>query len=76
MLMTLLRWHLAPYKTFVVVLLVLQSASTIALLYLPSLNGRIVDEGIAVGDTGMIISLGSQMLIFSIVQITVTVAAT
>lgn len=58
------------------ILLVLQFLSTIASLYLPSLNGRIVDEGIAVGDTGMIISLGSQMLIFTIVQITVTIAAT
>ncbi|MGB3593838.1 MAG: ABC transporter ATP-binding protein [Ornithinimicrobium sp.] len=76
MLITLLRRHLAPYRTFLVILLVLQFLSTIASLYLPSLNGRIVDEGIAVGDTGMIISLGSQMLIFTIVQITVTIAAT
>ncbi|MGB3763625.1 MAG: ABC transporter ATP-binding protein [Ornithinimicrobium sp.] len=76
MLITLLRRHLAPYRTFIVILLVLQFFSTIASLYLPSLNGRIVDEGIAVGDTGMIISLGSQMLVFTIVQITVTIAAT
>ncbi len=76
MLITLLRKHLAPYRTFIGVLLVLQFVSTLASLYLPSLNGRIVDEGIAVGDTGMIITLGSQMLIFSIVQIAVTVAAT
>ncbi len=76
MLITLLRRHLAPYRTFIGVLLVLQFVSTLASLYLPSLNGRIVDEGIAVGDTGMIITLGSQMLMFSIVQIAVTVAAT
>ncbi len=76
MLIPLLRRHLAPYRPFIVVLLVLQVFSTLASLYLPSLNGRIVDEGIVVGDTGMIVSLGSQMLIFSIVQISVTVAAT
>ncbi len=76
MLITLLRKHLAPYKTFIAVLLVLQFVSTLASLYLPSLNGRIVDEGIAVGDTGMIITLGGQMLMFSLVQISVTVAAT
>ncbi|MGC1208281.1 MAG: ABC transporter ATP-binding protein [Ornithinimicrobium sp.] len=76
MLITLLRLHLAPYRTFIGMLLVLQFVSTLASLYLPSLNGRIVDEGIAVGDTGMIITLGSQMLMFSIVQIAVTVAAT
>ncbi len=76
MLITLLRNHLAPYRTFIVILLVLQLVSTLASLYLPSLNGRIVDEGIAVGDTGMIITLGAQMLMFSVVQISVTVAAT
>ena len=76
MLITLLRKHLAPYKTFITILLVLQFLSTLASLYLPSLNGRIVDEGIAVGDTGMIITLGGQMLMFSVVQISVTVAAT
>lgn len=76
MLITLLRKHLAPYTTFIAILLVLQFVSTLATLYLPSLNGRIVDEGIAVGDTGMIITLGGQMLMFSVVQIAVTVAAT
>ncbi len=76
MLITLLRRHLAPYKTIIAILLVLQFVSTLASLYLPSLNGRIVDEGIAVGDTGMIITLGGQMLLFSCLQIAVTVAAT
>ncbi len=76
MLIALLRKHLAPYKMFIAILLVLQFVSTLASLYLPSLNGRIVDEGIAVGDTGMIITLGIQMLMFSFVQIAVTVAAT
>ncbi|MBW8172129.1 ABC transporter ATP-binding protein/permease [Ornithinimicrobium sp. Arc0846-15] len=76
MLIPLLRRHLAPYRMQIGVLLVLQLISTLASLYLPSLNGRIIDEGVAVGNTGQIINLGGVMLIFSFVQIAVTVAAT
>src|SRR5690606_34778560 len=43
---------------------------------LPTLNGRIIDEGVAVGDTGAIVRLGGVMLAVSLVQISVTVAAT
>ncbi|MGB3685003.1 MAG: ABC transporter ATP-binding protein [Ornithinimicrobium sp.] len=76
MLISLLRTHLAPYRRFIMVLLVLQLLATLASLYLPSLNGRIIDEGVAVGDTGQIIDLGWQMLIFTLIQITVTIGAT
>lgn len=76
MLIPLLRRHLAPYRMQISVLLVLQLISTLASLYLPSLNGRIIDEGVAVGDTSQIVDLGGLMLIFSFVQIAVTVAAT
>ncbi len=76
MLIALLRRYLAPYRTAIWVLLVLQLVSTLASLYLPRLNGRIVDEGVAVGDTGQVIRLGILMLGFSVVTILVTVAAT
>ncbi|QDO89903.1 ABC transporter ATP-binding protein [Ornithinimicrobium ciconiae] len=76
MLIRLLRAHLGPYRWLVVILLVLQLASTIASLYLPSLNGRIIDEGVAVGQTGPILRLGAIMLAVSLVQITVTIGAT
>jgi len=75
-LIALLRRYLAPYRTAIWVLLVLQLVSTLASLYLPRLNGRIVDEGVAVGDTGQVIRLGILMLGFSVVTILVTVAAT
>jgi ATP-binding cassette, subfamily B, multidrug efflux pump len=76
MLVRLLRDHLRPYRTLVGVLLVLQLVSTLASLYLPTLNGRIIDEGVAVGDTGQIVRLGAVMLVVSLVQISVTIAAT
>ncbi len=75
MLLRLLRSHLRPYSRLVVGLLVLQLVSTMASLYLPSLNGRIIDEGVAVGNTGQILELGVVMLVVSLVQIGVTVAA-
>jgi ATP-binding cassette subfamily B protein len=76
MLVSLLRDHLRPYRGLVALLLVLQLVSTLASLYLPTLNGRIIDEGVAVGDTGAIVRLGAVMLAVSLVQISVTVAAT
>ena len=76
MLLRLLRSHLGPYRWWVVVLLVLQLVSTMASLYLPSLNGRIIDEGVALGLTGPILRLGGLMLAFSLVQVGVTIAAT
>ena len=47
-----------------------------ASLYLPSLNGKIIDEGVAKGDTGFIVRTGGWMLAVSLVQIVATVAAT
>ena len=44
--------------------------------FLPSLNGRIIDEGVAVGQTGPILRLGAIMLGVSLLQVTVTIAAT
>ncbi|NLG21770.1 MAG: ABC transporter ATP-binding protein [Actinomycetales bacterium] len=76
MLIRLLREHLRPYRGLVAVLLVLQLASTIASLYLPTLNGRIIDEGVALGQTGPILRLGAIMLGVSLLQITVTIVAT
>ena len=53
----------------------LQFVSVLAMLYLPSLNARIIDKGIALGDTGYIVRLGALMLGVSIVQILASVAA-
>ena len=76
MLYRLVRTHLTPYAASLGVLLVLQFVATIASLYLPSLNGRIIDEGVAVGDTAFIVQAGAAMLAVSLVQIVATIAAT
>ncbi|HSF98260.1 MAG TPA: ABC transporter ATP-binding protein [Ornithinibacter sp.] len=76
MLYRLVRTHLTPYAASLLVLLVLQFVATIASLYLPSLNGRIIDEGVAVGDTAFILRAGAVMLAVSLVQIAATIAAT
>ncbi len=75
-LVRLVRDHLRPYSTFVAVLVVLQLIGTMASLYLPSLNGRIIDEGVATGDTGFIVRAGTWMLAVSLVQIVATIGAT
>ncbi len=76
MLIRLLKGHLSPYQGEIVLILLLQFVSTMASLYLPSLNGQIIDEGVAVGDTGFIISHGLLMLGVSILQIIAAVGAT
>ncbi len=74
MLVRLLRTHLRPYSGLVAGLVVLQLIGTIASLYLPSLNARIIDEGVAVGDTGYIVHAGMLMLGVSMIQIVATVS--
>jgi ATP-binding cassette subfamily B protein len=76
MLVQLLRRHLAPYKGELSVIVVLQLIGTIAALYLPSLNGQIIDQGVAKGDTGYIMRTGGLMLAVSCVQILASVGAT
>src|SRR5262245_54137255 len=76
MLMRLLRSHLQPYKGEITVIVILQLVATIASLYLPSLNGEIIDDGVAKGDTGFILGHGALMLVVSLAQISAAVGAT
>lgn len=76
MLIRIIRDYLRPYQGLITVLVGLQLVGTIASLYLPSLNGRIIDEGVAKGDTGYILRTGGWMLAVSLVQIAATVWAT
>ncbi len=75
MLIKLLRGSLAPYKPWLAAVVVLQFIGTAAILYLPSLNAEIIDNGVAVGDTEEILRLGAIMLLISLVQIVCSVAA-
>ncbi|MEW1954453.1 ABC transporter ATP-binding protein [Terrabacter sp. NPDC080008] len=76
MLIRLLRSHLAPYRGQIVLIVLAQLVSTMSSLYLPSLNGEIIDQGVAKGDTGFILSHGALMLAVSVVQIAAAVSAT
>ncbi|GAA2741726.1 ABC transporter ATP-binding protein [Terrabacter aerolatus] len=76
MLIRLLRSHLRPYSGQIVLIVLAQLVSTMASLYLPSLNGEIIDQGVAKGDTGFIVSHGGIMLAVSLVQIAASVGAT
>ncbi len=68
MLIKLLRTHLAPYRAWLTVIVLLQLTATVAMLYLPSLNADIIDKGIARGDNGYVLRIGAVMLAVSLVQ--------
>ena len=53
----------------------LQFIGVVAMLYLPSLNADIIDNGIATGDTAYILHTGGVMLAVSLVQIVCAVTA-
>ena len=62
MLLTLIRRFSRPYMPYIVAVIVFQLASTMAALYLPSLNARIIDDGVSRGDTDYIWRTGGLML--------------
>ena len=71
----LLRTYLAPYKralALVVGLLVVQALAT---LYLPALNGDIINNGVAKGDTTYILQTGMLMLGISAVVVVASIIA-
>ena len=69
MLMRLLRQYLRPYRSMIIITIVLATFGTMGALYLPSLNASIIDEGVAKGDTAFIWRTGAIMLAVSAVQI-------
>jgi ATP-binding cassette, subfamily B, multidrug efflux pump len=75
MLLRLLRQFSLPYRVGLAVVVVLQLVSTIAALYLPTLNADIIDNGVSKGDTDYILQTGGWMLLVTLVQIAATIAA-
>ncbi len=75
MLVALLRQRLAPYRSWLAAVVALQLLAVLAMLYLPSLNAAIIDDGVVPGDTGLIWRLGGIMLVVSFVQILCSVGA-
>ncbi|MGV3562989.1 MAG: ABC transporter ATP-binding protein [Nocardioides sp.] len=75
MLVALLRQRLAPYRSWLAAVVGLQLLAVLAMLYLPSLNAAIIDDGVVPGDEGLIVRLGGIMLAVSLVQILCSVGA-
>lgn len=75
MLLKLILRYSKPYKWWIVAVLFFQLATTMATLYLPSLNARIIDTGVVKGDTDFIWRTGGVMLAVAFVQVLTAIAA-
>ena len=62
----LLRTYSRPYAWQIVLVLLLLLVQAIGNLYLPTLNGDIINEGVAKGDTDYIVRVGGLMLVTSL----------
>ena len=75
MLLALLRQYVRPYRRLVATVMALQLVSTLASLYLPTVNATIIDDGIAKGDTTTIVQLGGVMFAVTALQVVCSVGA-
>ncbi len=75
MLVALLRQFVRPYRWLVAAVMTLQLVSTLASLYLPTVNATIIDDGIAKGDTATIVRLGGLMFAVTGLQVLCAVGA-
>jgi len=75
MLVALLRQYVRPYRALVAAVVVLQLISTLASLYLPTINAVIIDNGVAKGDITTIVRLGGLMVAVTGLQLLCATAA-
>ncbi len=75
MLIHLLQEKLRPYRRLLWIVVVFQAIQSLAGLYLPTLNARIIDRGITQGDTNYIWHVGGLMLLTTLVQVLLSIAA-
>ena len=75
MLLKLLGRYLRPHWPLLIGVVFFQLAQSLLSLWLPTLNADIVDNGIAKGDTGYILSTGAEMLGVTVVQIACSITA-
>jgi ATP-binding cassette, subfamily B, multidrug efflux pump len=75
LLIRLLKTYLRPYRTDIILVVVLQFIQTLATLYLPTLNADIIDDGVIKGDTDTIMRISGIMLGVTLVQIVCSIAA-
>ncbi|WP_157745414.1 ABC transporter ATP-binding protein [Nocardiopsis gilva] len=65
----LLRTYLRPSLGAIGIVMLLQLVQTGAMLYLPTLNADIIDNGVARGDTGYIVGSGTVMLAVALLEL-------
>ncbi len=65
---TLINRFIRQYWGLLGLVVALQVVATIMALYLPTLNARIIDEGVVTGDTDFIWGTGGVMLLLALVQ--------
>ena len=75
MLWALLRRYTSPYRSLLAIVAVLQLISTLASLYLPTVNAAIIDDGVAQGNLRRIVELGGVMLAVTALQVVCAVGA-
>ncbi|WP_184444435.1 ABC transporter ATP-binding protein [Mycobacterium sp. AZCC_0083] len=75
MLWALLRQYVRPYRWLLTIVAGLQVISSLASLYLPTINAQIIDDGVAKGDTDRITQLGGIMLGVTAMQVLCAVGA-
>ena len=75
MLIRLIRAYALRYRYQIATVVLLQLVATGAMLYLPTLNADIIDNGVARGDTGYIVRIGGVMLLVSVLQVACSVIA-
>jgi ATP-binding cassette subfamily B protein len=74
-LIRLLRERLKPYQAVLVLVLALQTVQALANLLLPTLNAKIIDNGVLAGDNAYIWKVGVLMLGITVVQVCFAIAA-
>jgi len=74
-LLRILSDYLLPYRRWLIAVVVLQFVSTVAALFLPSINADIIDNGVLLDDHGYILREGGIMLLVSLLQIACSIGA-
>lgn len=75
MLIRLVLRYVRPYRQWIAAVVVLQFLSTLAMLFMPSMNAKIIDLGVVTGDTGYIVREGALMLLVALGQIVCSILA-
>ena len=72
---TLLKTHLLPYRSILLIVVLLQAIQTFASLTLPTLSADIINKGVLPGDDDVIRSTGLVMIAFAVTGLAFTIGA-